>query len=905
MSEWRQLVDRRLESLGVSPTRRRDILEEVTGYLLDRYEDLRSAGCEPAEARRLALADLETDRFAVELASIEVRGPIDLPPLGSRRSTFMVTLWQDLAFAARSLRKSPLVTAIVVATLALGIGANSAIFSVADAVMLRPYSYPEIERMVALNERARAGQEMSIAWPTFNDWREQNQVFEHLGVYRSTIVNFSGGEQAERLSGATVSSGLFGATGIAPMAGRVFGPQEDLPSAGQVVVISERMWRSRLNADQGTVGSSLTLNNEPYTVIGIMPAGMRFPSRLTDVWLPIGLVIGTFPQSRGAHPGLFGIARLKPGQTFERAVAEMDTIARRLEQQHPDTNKDVAVTMVPYYEQIVRNIRPTLLVLLGAVGFVLLIACASLANLMLARSEQRQREIAVRRALGADRWRIVQQLLTESLMMAVLGGALGVLLAYWMVQLFLASQPSSIPRIDLVRVDVRVLGFATLLAVATGIIFGLVPALRGSNPDVVSALKQTARGAILAPTTRLRSLLVVAQVALALVLLVGAGVMIRSFAHLMAIEPGFDPENVVTMRITLPPAKYADRDRWIAFHENLIERVGAIPGVIAAGLNSAIPLEGGGSESGVVVEGRPLPAPGQVSTMCLFQAATPDYHRAMGIRLVKGRLFTAADQTTSAPVAIVDETLVAKLFPNEEPLGRRIAFEFHGTRENPTILWREIVGVVGHVRHYGLASGPPYVQVYAPVTQLPTYFSPRRPAMAVVARTAMAPEAITESIRREVRAIDRDIPVYGIQPMQQYLSQNMEQPRLSMMLLSGLAVLALVLAVVGIYGVVSYSVAQRTQEIGVRVALGASRSSILKLVVGQATVLVLAGVILGIGGALAMSSVVRTMLYQVSPRDPMTLAVIALVLTAVGVLASVVPARRAMLVDPIVALRDS
>jgi putative ABC transport system permease protein len=665
------------------------------------------------------------------------------------------------------------------------------------------------------------------------------------------------------------------------------------------------MWRSRFNADPATVGRTLILNNEPYTVVGIMPAGMRFPSRMTDVWLPIGLAIGTFPQSRGAHPGLFGLARLKAGQTFERAVAEMDTIARRIEQQHPDTNKDVAVNLVPYYEQIVQNIRPTLLVLLGAVGFVLLIACASLANLMLARSEQRQRDIAVRRALGADRWRIVQQLLTESLIMAFIGGALGVLLAYWMLQLFLASQPTSIPRIDLVTVDIRVLSFAALLAVATGVIFGLVPALRGSNPDVVSALKQSARGAILAPTTRLRSLLVVAQVALALMLLVGAGLMIRSFAHLMSIEPGFDPENVVTMRVTLPPAKYADRDRWIAFHENLIERVGALPGVTAAGLNSAIPLEGGGSESGVVVEGRPLPAPGQVMTMCLFQAATPNYHRAMGIRLVKGRFFTAADRTSSAPVVIVDETLVARLFPNEEPLGRRIAFEFQGTRENPIILWREIVGVVGHVRHYGLASGPPYVQVYTPVAQLPTYFSPRRPAMAVIARTSLTPEAVTESIRREVRAIDPDIPVYGIQPMRQYLSQNTEQPRLSMMLLSGLAALALVLAVVGIYGVVSYSVAQRTQEIGVRVALGATRASILKLVVGQAGLLVLAGVVLGIVGALAMSSVVRTMLYQVSARDPMTFAGIALILTAVGVLASVVPARRAMRVDPIVALRDS
>jgi putative ABC transport system permease protein len=905
MSDWHEAVDRRLATLGIPPLRRADILEEVTAYLQDRYEELRSAGCTADDARRLALADLDTDRFARELATIETRAPLDLPPLGSRRSTMMSTVWQDLAYAVRSLRKSPGIAVIVVATLALGIGANTAIFSVADAVMLRPFAYPDVARIVALNERSRAGQDMSIAWPTFNDWLEQNQAFEHLGVYRSIAVNFTGGEQAERLSGAVVSSGVFGAMGIAPLAGRAFGSAEDQPGASRVVIISERLWRSRFNADQGSLGRTLTLNNEPHTVIGIMPIGMRFPSRTTDLWLPIGLVVSTFPTSRGAHPGLFGIARLKPGQTFERAAADMDTVARRIEQQHPDTNKDVAVAMTPYYEQIVRNIRPTLFVLLGAVGFVLLIACASLANLMLARSEQRQRDIAVRRALGADRWRIVQQLLTESLMMSFLGGALGVLLAYWMLRLFVASQPTSIPRIDLVGVDVRVLGFAVILAVSTGIFFGLVPALRGSNPDVVSALKQSARGAILAPSTRLRSLLVVGQVAMALVLLVGAGLMIRSFAHLMAIEPGFDPENVVTMRITLPPAKYADRDRWIAFHESLIQRIGAIPGVTAAGLNSAVPLEGGGSESGVVVEGRPLPGPGQVPTMCLFQAATADYHRAMGIRLVKGRFFSSADQTSSSPVAIVDETLVARLFPNEEPLGRRIAFEFHGTRENPTIVWREIVGVVGHVRHYGLASGPPYVQVYTPVTQLPTYFSPRRPAMAVVARTALTPEAVTGSIRRELVAIDRDIPVYGIQPMQQYLSQSTEQPRLSMMLLSGLAALALVLAVVGIYGVVSYSVAQRTQEIGVRVALGATRRDILRLVVRQATLLVLVGVAIGIGAALTMSSVVRTMLYQVSPRDPMTFAAIALILTTVGVLASVVPARRAVRIDPIVALRDS
>ena len=439
----------------------------------------------------------------------------------------------------------------------------------------------------------------------------------------------------------------------------------------------------------------------------------------------------------------------------------------------------------------------------------------------------------------------------------------------------------------------------------TGIIFGLVPALRASSPDVVSALKQSARGAILAPSSRVRSLLVVAQVAMALVLLVGAGLMMRSFTRLMAIEPGFDPENVVTMRVTLPAAKYADRDRWIAFHEDLIRRVRTIPGVTAAGLNSALPLEGGAAESAIGVEGRPLPGPGTMPTMCVFQTITPGYHRSMGIRLLKGRFFTPLDQTRSAPVAIVDETLVSRLFPNEEPVGRRVGFEFSGSRDNPEIVWREIVGVVSNVKHYGLTSTAPYVQIYAPVTQLPTYFSPRRPSMAIVARTALASEAVTQ--RHPARGHGdrsrhsglRDADHAGVSLTEHraapYEHGAADRPRRACARARRRRDLRCRV----------YSVAQRTQEIGVRMALGATGSHILRLVVGQASLLVVAGVILGIVGALGMASIVRTMLYQVSARDPLTFAAIALILTAVGVLASVVPARRAVRVDPIVALRDS
>jgi putative ABC transport system permease protein len=889
MPSWRDTIEARLAALGVPPTRRVDILAEVEQHL--------------ADAGRASLTGEETDRLIRGVARVERRVALEPPVLGKGRQTVMATLWQDLKYAARSLRLNPGYTVIVIATLTLGIGANAAIFSVADAVMLRPYPYPDMERLVVINETTRAGQQMSVAWPTFQDWQAQNQSYEHLGIYRNTVVNVTGADQPERLRGAIASSGVFSAMGIRPVAGRAFGPAEDRPGAAQVAVISERLWRSRFNGDPTLVGRSVVLNNEPHVVIGVMPPGMRFPSRLTDVWLPLGPVVPSFPASRGSHPGLYAVGKLKPGVSFARAVADMDTVARRIEAAHPDTNKDVAVAMIPYYEQIVRSIRPTLYVLLGAVGFVLLIGCANLANLMLARAERRQREIAVRSALGAERRRIVQQLLTESLVLAVAGGALGILLATWIVKLFVASRPVTIPRIDMVGVDGRVMAFAAALSILTGIVFGLVPALRASSPDLLSALKQTGRSGSTSPSRRFRSVLVVAEVALALVLLVGAGLMIRSFARLMAIDPGFDPDGVVTMRLTLPAAKYRDVDRWSAFHEELVNRVSAIAGATAVGVNSALPLEGGGSEAGVVVEGRPMPAPGEHGTATLFQASSPGYLRAMGIPLLRGRDFTDQDRKGAAPVVIVDDSLVRKLFPAEDPVGKRISFEFHGGRDNPQGIWREIVGVVAHVRHYGIASEPPYVQLYVPFTQPPIYFENRRPSMALVVRTALAPEALTGAIRRELSAIDRDIPVYGVETMKTYLAQNTEQPRLSVVLLGGLGGLALLLAIIGIYGVVSYSVTQRTQEIGVRMALGATRADVMRMVVGQAGILIAAGVVIGAGAALALGSVMRNMLFQVSERDPVTLGLIAALLGLVGLVASAVPARRATRVDPLVALR--
>ena len=834
---------------------------------------------------------------------IERRTALDPPVLGKGRQTMMATLWQDLRYATRSLRLNPGYAMIVLATLALGIGANAAIFSVADAVMLRPFPYPGMDRIVVLNESTRSGQQMSVAWPTFQDWRAQNQSFDHLGVYRNAVANLTGGQQPERLNAAVVSSGVFGAMGVPPLLGRVFGDSEDAAGAARVAIISARLWRSRFAADPTVVGRTILLNNEPHVIIGIMPPGMRFPSRLTDVWLPIGPVIPTLPLSRGTHPGLFAVGRLKAGVSFERAAADMDTVARRIESQFPDTNAGVAVSMTPYYEQIVQNIRPTLYVLLAAVGFVLLIGCANLANLMLARAERRQREIAVRAALGAERRRIIQQLLTESLLLAAVGGTLGVLLATWIVKAFVASHPVTIPRIDMVGVDGRVIAFAAALSIVTGIVFGLVPALRASAPDLVSTLKETGRGSGGTRSRRFRSALVVVEVALAVVLLVGAGLMVRSFARLMAIDPGFDPASLVTMRVTLPASKYPELDRWLAFHEELVRRVAAIPGVSAAGLNSALPLEGGGAEAGVAVEGRPLPSQANPGPATLFQASSAGYLPAMGIRLLRGRYFTEHDRKGAAPVVIVDESLAQKVFPSDDPLGKRISFEFHGTPAHPQIVWREIVGVVAHVHHYGLASEPPFVQLYTPFEQLPIYFDPRRPSMALVARTALAPDALTAAIRREIAAIDRDVPVYGVETMTTYMAQNTEQSRLSVWLLSGLGGLALLLAIIGIYGVVSYSVTQRTPEIGLRVALGAAPRDVLRMVVGHAAVLVVCGVIGGTAAALALASFMRSMLFEVSERDPLTISAIALTLTLVGILASMVPAVRATRLDPLAALR--
>ncbi len=540
--------------------------------------------------------------------------------------------------------------------------------------------------------------------------------------------------------------------------------------------------------------------------------------------------------------------------------------------------------------------------LLGAVGMLLLIGCSNLASLMMARAESRNREFAVRSALGANRFRLVRQVLMESTLIAVVGGAIGVGLAYVGVGAFVQSQPSTVPRIDLLGIDWRVLAFALAISGLTVVLFGLLPALRASRPDLQFALRTSRTGGS-RQSVRFRRVLVGGQVAVAAILLVGAGLFAKSLGKLTAIELGFDPARVIAMRLILPDARYATAEAWISFHRTLLDRLSGLAGAEAIAINSALPLEGNGAESPVMKEGDPMPAPDRPMTMCLFQATGGEYFKAMGIALVSGRVFDVRDTNSSTPVAVVDETLASRLFGQENPLGRRIAFEFRGDRTNRQPVWREVIGVVRHVKHYGITSEPPFVQIYTPFVQLPFWMESRRPTMALVVRTGVDPDAMVSTIRRAVVGIDPTIPVYGIQQMGFYVAQATEQPRLSAMLVSGFAALALVLAAVGVYGVLAYVVSQRTREIGVRVALGARRLDIVRHIVVQGLLLTLAGLTVGLMGAAALASLVGTLLYEVSPRDGTTFAATALVLSIVATIASVIPARRASSVDPLTALR--
>jgi putative ABC transport system permease protein len=798
----------------------------------------------------------------------------------------MRTLFQDLRYGARTLWKRPGFTLVAVLTLALGIGANTAIFSVVNAVLLKPLPYRDPARLVQVWEhKAREGGEQDTISPqNFEDWRAQSSSFEAMSAYEYESFVLTGAGEPERVVGIKASSAFVDVLGVRPALGRGFLPGEDAPGAGRVAVLSERLWRRRFGGRADALGQSVTLNGLSHTVVGVMPADFSFPSPRLDVWVPSV----DLSRPRGDH-FMFGVARLKDGVSLGQAQGELDVIARRLGEQYPDTNRNGGVLLVPLQEELVGGARTALLVLLGAVLFMLLIACVNVANLLLARSAARRREFAVRAALGASRTRLVRQLLTESMLLSLAGGGVGFLLAVWGVDLILAAGAGAIPRASEVGVDSRAFFFTLAASALTGLLFGLAPALNFSAPDVNGALKEGGRGASAGRRqARSQGALVVAEIALALVLLVGGGLLLKSYARLRGVDPGFDAGRVLTARLDLPEVRYGERASQADFARRALERLRALPGVEAAGVVNDLPLSGSRSSRSFDLDGREQSPTPQAD----YRKASPDYFRAAGIRLVRGRGFNEADDEAAPPVAVINEACARRYFAGEEPLGRRLIYsDGHGGQ-----LKREVVGVVADVKHESLAAQRE-PEVYVPFAQHP------QGSMFFALRTAADPQALAAPLRKAVLELDGDLPVYSVMTMQQRVDSSVAPQRFNALLVAVFACAALLLAGVGVFGVMSFLVAERTHEIGVRLALGAGRADILRLVAGRGLRLALAGVALGIPVALALTRAMTRLLYEVTASDPLVFAGIALLLTSVALLACLVPARRATKVDPMVALR--
>ena len=797
---------------------------------------------------------------------------------------------EDARYGLRLLTKSPAFTFVVLLTLALGIGANTAIFSFANGILLRPLPYPQSDRLVVLDETAlkRGVNSMSVSYPNYLDWRQQNTVFEGVGVYFGTNrFALSGNGQPEELRGSYISYGLLEVLRVAPILGRTFTEAEDTDGQDGVVILGYELWQRRFGGQQNILGQKILFNNFPRTVVGVMPPGFKFPE-VSELWAPLALTTKTF--TRTDH-GLSSIARLRDGVTVAQAQAEMSVIASRIEQENPVTNEGLGVSVKTLHQNLSGDYRQALLILLGVVGCVLLVACVNVANLMLARASARQKEVALRSALGASRWRIIQQLLIESLILAAGGGILGLVLSIWALRVLLQSIPIKLPFWMNFGLDFRVLGFTTAVTILTGLIFGVVPALQTSRVDLNDALKEGGRGSANVIRGRSRSLLVVTEIALSLVLLVGAGLMIRSFLRLRSVDVGVNPRGVMTAMIILPRMKYTEGPQRAAFFKQLVERVKAIPGVAGAGATGTLPLGGSFWGRSLTVEGFPVLSVGQ-APMIQHTVVTPGYFQTMGIPLLYGRDFTDTDAKGAQLVTIIDERLARHYWPNEIPLGKRVRF---GPPEDNEP-WHTIIGVVSTVRHQRMQEDTAE-SVYLPHLQIPIS------GMALVARTSADPGNLVPAIRSAVGGLDPDIPVQEVTPMAKVISESIWQPRLYAALFAVFAAGALILAVIGIYGVMAYLVVTRTHEIGVRMALGATARDVFKFIVGRGMKLTVIGIVLGVGGAYGLTRLMRGLLFNTSATDPLVFVLISLLLTVVAFLACYIPARRATKVDPLVALR--
>ena len=801
----------------------------------------------------------------------------------------MDTLLQDVRYGIRQLRRSPGFTVAAVLTLALGIGANTAIFSLVNGVFLRPLPYKDAGRLVfvAASNRIQGIKVDVTSYPDFTDWRAQNHVFSGLAAYRAQYYDLSGGSEPERIRGVRVSEDLLPLLNEKPVLGRTFLPEEYQPGKNHVVLVSDGLWRRLFGSDPGLVGRTLKLNDEIYTVIGVMPPRFGFPPNEHPM-----LYAPLVSDPNRNHGWLWVVGRLKPGTNLREAQVEMDTISHRLDQQYRRSNKGQGVNLLPLQEEVVGGLRPAFLVFVCAVGLVLLIACANVANLMLGRTTVRAKELTVRAALGASRRRLMQQLLTESALLSLLGGALGLLLAVWGVDVLVALMKNDlpIPRLENIGIDGWVLGFAFLVSLLTGIIFGLAPALAASRVELNESLKEGSRSVpgSLRPV-QLRSLLVVSEVALALVLLVGAGLMIRSFLLLSRVEAGVDTRNVLTLDFSLHESKYAQPQVRMDFLQQVAERVRNLPGVKSASWTSDLPLSGDTDRLGFSIAGQPDPSPDQPRSAD-FNVIGPGYFQTLGIPLVRGRDFTDHDTNAALGIAVINQAMVRRFWPDADPLGKQITID----RRN----WFSIVGVVGNVRQLGQASTP-RPEVYLSYLQDPVFW----PYRTLIVRSAGDPLKLVGLVEQAVWSVNRDQPVSNIRTMEQVLADSVAQPRIFTLLLGVFAAQALALASVGIYSVVSYSVSQRTHEVGVRLALGAEQFDVLRLVIGQGMLLTGIGLGIGLAGAMALTRFLSSFLYGVRPTDPITFAVVALALAGVALLATYIPARRATKVDPMVALR--
>jgi putative ABC transport system permease protein len=820
----------------------------------------------------------------------------------------MNTIFQDMRYGIRMLVKTPALTAIVILALALGIGANTAIFSVINAVVLRPLPYDQAEQLLFLNERSPVLDEMSISYPNFTDWRNQNHIFEKIGVYNRNSYNLTGYGEAERILTGQVSADLFSALRVNAAIGRVFTNEEDKPGGTPVVVLSYALWQRRFGGQQSILNQPITLNGRSYTVIGVMPPDYAFPARV-EMWVPVGQLSGDPNwQQRGNHPGLYAVGRLQPGATMAQAQADMNNISANLEKQYPDSNSKNGVRIRTLTEVLVGNtVRSTLWVLFGAVAFVLLIACANIANLLLARATSRRKEMAIRAAMGAGRWRIARQLLTESLLLAIIGGGIGLGIAVLMIKWILYVSPTAIPRSREIALDWRVLGFTLAVSFLTGILFGLVPALQAGEVDVNETLKEAGRGT--SAKHWLRSSLVIVEVATTMVLLIGAGLMIRSFYRLQNVNPGFSYEQLTSFTVALPQRKYVTEEQRAAFFNQLLQNLRAVPGLQSVAAASGLPLGNNGWQTSFVVDGRPQPPRGQTPLMEAC-TVTPDYFRAMNIPLLRGRYFTDQDNRAfiagrdlsklndgerliaGSNVIIVDDLFAKQHWPNEEAVGKRI--RFGSDAQAPAL---EVVGVVGRVKMESLSDDSNRVQGYFSFAQLP--FN----GMTVIIKGIGDPNQLIAAARAQVKAIDPDQPIYNIRTMEEIRGESVAPQRLNLMLLSIFAGIAFVLAIVGIYGVMSYAVTQRTHEIGIRMAIGAQPRDVFRMILGQGMFLTIVGMVAGLLGAFGLTRLMATMLFGVRPTDPVTFAGVAVLLALVALVACYIPGRRATKVDPVNSLR--